>query len=382
MSIDIESVCTILYSCYCKYQSGKASGKEAMKKISYIRLVSTIIIMGFVIIAGTIYMSFLNKKTSYIYSPGLFGSPALVGRYCPYSVAYTGEVIFGTKGGSVMGSGNRITATRYAEIDTKKSDGWLRSNVGQAFFEKVLCGLGIFVRESGSGKETVFNYIIDVEKMNIGQKADIELLRHTYESHCVRYSGSQVVLYGDSRGAATIFNFIAEYHPRIACAIMEGVFDSMPHVIKHHSCAECNNTLISWGLEGLLKLCARNYSHEGLFPDHYVDRFPFDTPVLLVTSEKDETVGHQCTMRLYRLLIERGHTNVRLLILPTATHKTYMVGNDKEMYESCVHAFYQECGVEYDAEKADRGRPILATTRPTIEELSRRYKLSQECCVQ
>jgi hypothetical protein len=351
-----------------------------MQQISYSRILGGVII-GFGIIMAMICGSpFQSKKTSYIYSPGLLGSPVLVGRYCPYSVAYTGEVIFGTKGGNIMGSGDCITAARYAEIDTKKSEDWFRSNVGRSVFEKILGSFGIFVRENHEGEETIFNYIVDLKKVNIGQKVDIGLLRKAYEEHCARYPGTQIVLMGDSRGAATIFNFIAEDHPAIACAIMEGVFDSMPHVIKHHFCSEANHSVVEWGLESVLKICAGNYSREGAFPEHYVDHFPFDTPALLVTSEKDETVGHQCTMRLYRLLLEHGHTNIRLLILPNSCHKTYMVGEDREMYECCVHAFYKDCGVEYNVEKAARGQSTFEQTRPSLSELEKKYKIAGECC--
>jgi len=336
----------------------------------------------FIMVVGMSVMR-LQRKTSYIYSPGLFASPAFVGKYCPYSIAHTGEIILGTQGGSVLGSGDCITAATYAEIDTKKPQAWFRRKIAPWVARKAFASLfGIYVRGDISHQETVFNYIFDLRQVNIGQQIDIDLLRRKYHEHCNKYPETDVILFGDSRGAATIFNFIAEDHPRIAGAVIEGIFDSLPHLIKHCFYFGSKGSFVEWGLTGLLKACAGNYSHEGPFPDCYVDRFPFDTPVLLVTSKMDRIVPYQCTMRLYRLLLERGHKNIRLLILPQANHTTYMVGKDKDMYECCVHAFYEDCGVQYDVDKAARGRPILATTRPTIEELSKHYKISRKCCAQ
>jgi hypothetical protein len=340
-----------------------------------------IAIAGVVLMGLSVCVSSWDKKTSYIYSPGLFASPALVGKYCPCSTAFTGEMILGTQGGSVLGDGDCITAATYAEIDTQKPHGWFRRKIAPCVARKAFASIfGIFVRENPAGQETVFNYMFDFGQINIGQGNDIDTLRQKYHEHCAKFPKTNVVLFGDSRGAATIFNFIAEDHPRVACAVIEGVFDSIPHLIKHCFCSGSKGSLVEWSLSGLLKACAGNYSPEGPFPDHYVDRFPFDTPILLVTSKTDAIVPYQCTMRLYRLLLERGHTNVRLLILPHARHETYMVGKDKELYECCVHAFYEACGVAYDVEKAARGRPALAQTKPTMEELEKNYKIWRKCC--
>jgi hypothetical protein len=84
---------------------------------------------------------------------------------------------------------------------------------------------------------------------------------------------------------------------------------------------------------------------------------------------------------LYGELVNRGHKKVHLLVLKHSSHKGYMIGKDREVYESCVHAFYRACGADYDAEKAKSGQTIFEQTQPSIEEIRERYKLNIPCCL-
>lgn len=316
-----------------------------------------------------------QPKTSYVYSPGLGGSPIVIGRYCHRYEAYTGEVIKGTRGGNIFGDGTRISTVIFPEIDTLRPLSGFRATVGPGVARLVFKHrFGIEVDEKPESAETIFNYIFDFKAVNIGQKNDITSLRNVFKQHITRFGleSGRVVMFGDSRGAATTFNFIAEEHPKIACAIVEGIFDSLPHVIQH---LICDN---KWGwvedmFTNMLNGLAGDYSHEGPFPLNYVQNFPYDTPLLMVTSLKDEVVPYQCTMNLYCNLLAAGHSNVRLLILPRARHDRYMIYPDKERYESCIHAFYRSCGVDYDPVLADKGESVLAETRPTLDEIHSKY---------
>ena len=172
--------------------------------------------------------------TSYVYSPGLFGSPVIIGRYCPYYVAVTGEEIHGTRGGNVLGDGNHITAVVFPEVNIDRSTNWFRRNIYTVVARKVFSSLfGIIVTENEASSKTFFNYLPEIGKANIAQEADINALRDSLKKHQEAYPGSKVVMYGDSRGAATTFNLIALDHPAISCAVLEGIFDSIPHLIKH-----------------------------------------------------------------------------------------------------------------------------------------------------
>jgi hypothetical protein len=235
---------------------------------------------------------------------------------------------------------------------------------------------GIEIEHQPSLETSYYNYGFKLDCINIGQEKDITCLRTVFAEHTDKFGleTEQIVLVGDSRGAATVFNFMALDHPNISCAILEGIFDSMPHVITHlryhHSifCFFKQATLAS-----LLKKVAGSYSHEGPFPIDYVKEFPYDTPVLMVTSLTDEIVPHECTMNLYIKLLQSGHTNVRLLILPCSRHDGYMLQQDKDRYEQCVHAFYRSCGVDHDPLLAEKGEAILAETQPSVEEIRRNY---------
>lgn len=323
----------------------------------------------------------LAKKTSYVYAPGLFGSPIVIGRYCPYYVAPTGEEIHGTRGGNVLGDGTAITAVVFPEVNIVRSNHWFRRHVFPRVANKVFFSLfGIIVKGNDTSAHTFFNYLPEIHRANIGQKEDIATLRRFLQEHAEKFPGTKIVMFGDSRGAATTFNLLALDHPAIACAVLEGIFDNIPHLIKHCWHWKSKYGYIEEAMHGLLKRCTSCYAPEGPFPIDYVEKIPTHMPLLLVTSLCDEIVPHQSTLRLYNKLVTTGHTNVHLLVLQHSSHKGYMIGEDRTAYETCVHAFYQKYGVEYDEKKAVLGREIFATTQPSVAEVKARYGLDAPCC--
>lgn len=341
------------------------------------------LLFGVCIIMGKIMIKD-NKEhvhTSYVYSPGLLGSPVVIGRYCSYYVAPTGEEIHGTRGGRVLGDGTRITAVVFPEINIKRSNSWFRRIIYPMVSRKVFLSMfGIIVKDDASSDSSFSNYLPHVTQANIAQEADINALRKKLYEHCKKYPNTKVVMYGDSRGAATTFNLIALDHPQIACAVLEGAFDSIPHLIKHCWHWKTKHASIEGLLHGFLKMCTSCYAENGPFPIDYVDKMPLDVPLLFVTSLADEIVPYQSTMRLYCRLKERGCYNVHLLVLSHSTHKEYMVGKDRDTYESCVHAFYRAYGVEHDKSIADKGQHIFEATKPTVDYIRVTYNITDACC--
>lgn len=343
----------------------------------YLGFLGMVMVMG---IIGAMLRDY-SSITSYVYAPGLFGSPVIIGRYCPYYIAPTGEEIHGTRGGNVLGDGTKITAVVFPEINIDQSGGWFRRTIYPMISRKVFFSLfGIVVKENTASSKSFFNYVPEVTRANIGQEADIETLRKHLTEHHTKYFGTKVVMYGDSRGAATTFNLIALDHPHVACAILEGIFDSIPHLIKHCWRWKSKHVRIEGMLHSLLKTCTNCYAENGPFPVDYVDKIPLHVPLLLVTSLVDEIVPYQSTMRLYCHLKEHGCTNVHLLVLKNSSHKGYMIGRDRNVYESCVHAFYRAYGVDYDKNLAGIGQQYFEKTQPTVQHVRETYNLSDECC--
>jgi hypothetical protein len=321
-----------------------------------------------------------SGHTSYVYSPGLFASPVLIGRYCPCYKADTGEVICGLRGGDIFGDGIRVTAVTFSDINTDGNRGWFRRTVGEWLTKKIFKSrFGIVVREVPGAPESIFYYLPSPSQATIAQEDDIRCLRLAFEAHQERFPDNPVIMFGDSRGAATTFNFIACHKPPIAGAILEGIFDEVPHAIKHCLRWSKKSATTQKCFNWLLKKCVWQYNPDGPSPLSYVDQIPLDVPLLLVTSLIDEIVPHQCTMRLYCRLKARGHQKVRLLVLEKSSYECYMVGAERDRYEAVVHAFYRSCDVDYDVARADKGQADFEQTAPTVKEVYERYAVKKTC---
>ena len=326
-----------------------------------------------------------NRPASYLYAPGLMGSEIIMGRYCPRFVASTGERVSWKVGGQVIGQPH--SAVIFPEIDLKKYR--FTINPIKAFFNRVLRDMfplaerffgekyGIEVTGDPALKETVANYNFNVSRTNIAQRDDINALRKTYAAHVRAYPDTDIVLYGDSRGAATVFNFIALEKPaQVKAAVLEGIFDSVPHALKHFIYTD-KETRTEERLDNTLSTVMRKYNKKAPTPFDYAQRINDAIPLLTVTSLQDWIVSPQCTFNLYTRLKERGHRKLHLLVLKHASHPGYMLDDpaDKELYESVVHAFYKQYGLPYNAERALAGQAAFARTQPTIQELKELYPL-------
>lgn len=328
-----------------------------------------------------------GRPISYIYAPGLMGSEIIMGRYCPRFTASTGEKISWKVGGEVIGTPH--SAVVFPEIDLRKKR--ITLNPFTLFFDRVLRDIfplaerffgekyGIVVEGDAALKETVANYNFNLTRANIAQRDDIKALRKTYAAHLRAYPQTDIVLYGDSRGSATVFNFIALDHPkRVKAAVLEGIFDTVPHALKHFLYTD-KELRTENRLDGLLCMVMRKYKKRAPAPYHYAERMP-DMPLLLVTSLNDWVVSPQCTISLYKRLKVRGHRFVHLLVLSHASHPGYMLDDaiDRDLYESVVHAFYKQYGLAHNKERAAKGQEAFALTQPTTAELETLYQLP--CC--
>lgn len=326
-----------------------------------------------------------NKPASYLYAPGLLGSQIIMGRYCPNFVASTGEKISWKVGGHVIGQPH--SAVIFPEIDLRKKR--FTFNPIKAFFNRVLRDMfplterffgqkyGIEVSCDHALKDTVANYNFNLSRTNIAQRGDINALRKAYTAHVRAYPDTDIILYGDSRGAATVFNLIALDKPAcVKAAVIEGIFDSVAHALKHFIYTD-KEICTQERLEDSLCSVMRSYNKKAPTPLKYAEHINDDIPLLLITSLNDWIVSAQCTFNLYKKLKNRGHRKLHLLVLKDASHPGYMLDNtqDRNLYESVVHAFYEQYGLPYNQERALEGRAAFASTQPTTEELQELYPL-------
>ncbi len=331
--------------------------------------------------------SFSENITSYIYAPGLNGSEVLMGRLCPEFTASTGEKISWAKGGHVIGQPH--TAVRFSDVNLRKPTNFT-INPLTAFMDSIRRDLfplaeryfnekyGITVVPNPESKLSVVNYTPNFAAANIGQKHDIKTLRKCYKKHVKQHPATDVVLYGDSRGAATIFNFIALHKPtKVKAAVLEGIFDTVPHCIKHFLYDD-KTPEAEERLHQILSLVMWRYRKNGTNPRKCAELISDNIPLLFVTSLKDGLVPAQSTISLYKRLKERGHTKIHLLVLKKSYHPGYMIDDpeDQKTYESVVHAFYKRYNLPHNAAKAALGDAEFLATQPAAEELAKLYPLA------
>lgn len=333
-----------------------------------------------------------GQQASYLYAPGLMGSELMMGRFCPEYTAATGEKIRWKKGGHVIGQPH--TCVAFSDVNLRKPTGFtlnpfttfmhgIRRDLfplAERFFGEKY---GITVIDNPHSRFTVLNYVPKFAAANIGQTKDINTLHKYYNKHVKLHPNTNVILYGDSRGAATTFNFIALHKPQqIKAAVLEGIFDTVPHCIKHFA-YDNKSVETEERLHQLLSMTMWKYRKNGINPRQCAETITDDIPLLFVTSLKDGICPPQGTIGLYKRLKERGHQKVHLLVLKDAFHPAYMMDNpeDKQLYETIVHAFYKHYNLPHNAHKAVKGQQPFLATQPAAKELAKLYPLPQcELC--
>ncbi len=372
-----------------------------IKNSKFIALLSLIIVIGF---GGYFYAKkrhnqkkaisheFFDSRTNnkhvwYLYAPGMMGTELMMGRYCPEFNATTGEKISWKSGGHVIGQPH--VAVQFPELDLRKPDTFtlnpltafineLRKDifpVFQRFFEQKF---DFKVVDNPKSNSSVINFGFSFGKANIAQKNDIAALNKTYESLRTQHPEADIILYGDSRGAGTIFNFIATHKPlRVKAAVLDGIFDDVPHCIKHFL-VENKGERAEKRMHDIVAFFMGNYNKKGPFPIEYAEQINDDIPLLLVTSLKDGLTSAQGAIKLYLELRNRSLQKVHLLVLNNALHPCYMIDNeaDRELYETTVHAFYKHYELPYNKQRAQAGQKSFARTQPSIDEL-KKYALPQ-----
>ncbi len=331
-----------------------------------------------------------NEHTSYIYSPGMSGTELLMGRYCPTYTASTGEKITWKKGGHVIGQPH--SGVIFAEINTKKPYGFTLNPITSLinklrrdlfpFIQRIFQDKFEFsVEENPESNKSIVGYTFDLTQANLGQKKDIKALHKTYKAHIKKYPKTNIVLYGDSRGAASTFNFIAVHKPKqVKAAVLDGIYDTVPHCIKHFVYSDKSEDT-EQTMHDLIAFFMGSYKKKGQFPIDYADKINDDIPLLFVTSLKDGLTAPQCAFNLYIKLKKRGFKKIHLLVLQKSLHPSYMIDDpqDKITYENVVHAFYKFYNLPHNSLKAKDGKEAFEKTQISIDELNSKYKDLEKC---
>lgn len=302
-----------------------------------------------------------GKGVNYLFAPGILSSEYVVGKYCSHYKASTGESIIGFQALELI-NGEATLSCNFAEIvlgDISNAKGMLRNRLNgfAEGIQKWRFQKPYNIRIEGESEIglTLKPYLINLFQFNIGQDLDMDIYSKQYDQCCAKNEQGDMVLYGTSRGAATIFNFIAtEYSKktdkRVKAIVLEGCFDAVRNVSM---------------FESLMRLLP-GYKKYGKSPIDLVQDFVTvcnenNIRLLAITSKIDTIVPHKNTMHLCEQLLEKGLKEFYVLELEHSGHRDYTCndGEDMQRYQKVVHAFYKKYNLPHNPMLAFAGQQEL-----------------------
>lgn len=222
-------------------------------------------------------------------------------------------------------------------------------------------------------------YSIDRTKCSLGQVTDIADHRKKLEALITNSTEKQnMILYGVSRGAATTFASLANYqYSNVKLCVLEGVPSSMNGIFKSYAYHRDFGKQLYHHL-GTRILGHQHQTDKAHQARAYVDRFPNDVPLVIISSIKDETVPHENSIRLAlrvaakRIKTQKGGQNIApvyFLQLDKVRHNAYGTHNtdDALRYQSFMHAVYQKHELPFIKAYAEQCKDNLVLADLTSE---------------
>ncbi|MCX5923151.1 MAG: prolyl oligopeptidase family serine peptidase [Candidatus Dependentiae bacterium] len=200
---------------------------------------------------------------------------------------------------------------------------------------------GIFMLTKLFGKH------VNRSKMYMAQGPDINSLHKFIDAQSK--PGNGIILYGCSRGSATILNYLKKHdHQEIKALVLDACPASMHEAIQP--------TLIKYGINPSRALSV----FTTLFPKYPTVNpiTPLDSikniknknlPILLIHSLDDTVVPFEHGLMLYQEFIENGFKNVHFISIPSGKHSFLLQGkNSKKPYLQAVHSFYKKYNLPFN----------------------------------
>ncbi len=177
----------------------------------------------------------------------------------------------------------------------------------------------------------------------LGQQDDIERLKNAIQEVIQRYPEAIIVLYGFSRGAATIINTLgllgkinSTLLPYIKGAILESPFADMNDILGHLLRFLPTETRAS-----LFYQIFKNHNLRGEQPIDMETYIPGNIPLLFISCHYDFLVPHTSTARLHqKIKATRGVETDQTITLHTQLSygvHAHMFCNE---YQRAVHEFF------------------------------------------
>ena len=303
----------------------------------------------------------VTAPTYFLFSPGLFQNETAICRYCTYYCSSEKDYFICEHATNLINACH-CTAINFAEIFFKIQD---NESYSVRLMSDIVSRLLTIMRNIRHFSNPIYkirsscnnqplHHMINIKRVNVGQECDIDLLSKYYDDVVNRLAPQQaVVLYGFSRGAVTIFNFLCTKYrekadKRVGAVVLEACFDTFKNSLYHVFPTGKKLGLCDTILQ-VFCLLFPEYKVNGMEPRDMLGRFPHDIPILFVTSKKDEIVPFYSVKNLYKRLRFNGYSNVYYCELNDSSHSRYTATSacDVERYTSAVHSFYRQYNLSY-----------------------------------
>lgn len=183
---------------------------------------------------------------------------------------------------------------------------------------------------------------------HLGQDQDIKKLHKA----CAPYKN--VILFGTSRGASTIINYLATYKPtNIIGAVVESPFDHLENVAEN---LIANNRFFKWLFKNrdkeklkdkIRRTFFKNYKKDGIQPIIVAFEVPKEIPILLISSDEDTLIPAKNTKNIYDSLRQSGHQKAYLLSCKKGRHGRILWGQEGKIMRNVIHAFYKHHNIPH-----------------------------------
>lgn len=273
-----------------------------------------------------------------VFMPGLLGSNMVLARYTGGRPAWEGGPHH-PHAASLIDPEDLFVDRELDEV--VKDPGYNPIYVGQKLVSWVKMTWDGFQNHSGWG--------IRWDSINIAQDSDITAFHRRWQRALKKYPPEQrFILWGTSRGAATIFNalaldnkmatenpeYVRQFDPkRIQMVLLEGCYDHVGLVNQQNS-----GCLFAPTVRSMLYWFTNHDMDCGLQPLDLAKFFPQDIVVAFVTSKADWIVPFERTSNLISALYSHGHFDVHCCCLVKSGHSSYSTHNedDKKTYATFV----------------------------------------------
>ncbi len=198
-----------------------------------------------------------------------------------------------------------------------------------------------------------------LSEVSIGQETDMRSHRKKYDAWLEEKNKTNgLILWGVSRGtAATFCAFAKEKYPEVKLVVLEGAIDSVEEVLSKRK-----SHIFNTGFAFFKKWSLIQYHQDGPSPLKSVAEFPENIPVVFITSKVDTVVTCSNTENIANALAEKGKNDVYLLKLERSSHPNYMFDdkNDRDSYETFIHAIYKKYHLKHDPRLAELGKHLIS----------------------